>query len=121
LLIIILILMLLLALCACTAKPSDLLAELQGRLPIRVTLKGLAEEDLYRILTEPTTNLIRQQVELLKVEDVDLQFTDCAIREIAKSAFLVRFFCPVFTTVALLLLFVMFYCVILLLICQPMR
>jgi hypothetical protein len=44
------------------AKPSDLLAELQGRLPIRVTLKGLTEEDMYRILTEPVSNLIRQQV-----------------------------------------------------------
>jgi ATP-dependent HslUV protease ATP-binding subunit HslU len=42
--------------------PSDLLAELQGRLPIRVTLKGLTEEDLYRILTEPVSNLLRQQV-----------------------------------------------------------
>lgn len=69
------------------AKPSDLLAELQGRLPIRVTLKGLTEEDLYRILTEPVTNLIRQQVEMLKSENVDLVFTDCAIREIAKIAF----------------------------------
>jgi ATP-dependent HslUV protease ATP-binding subunit HslU len=69
------------------AKPSDLLAELQGRLPIRVTLKGLTEDDLYRILTEPVTNLIRQQVEMLKSENVDLVFTDCAIREIAKIAF----------------------------------
>lgn len=69
------------------AKPSDLLAELQGRLPIRVTLKGLTEEDLYRILTEPVTNLIRQQVEMLKSENVDLVFTDCAIKEIAKIAF----------------------------------
>jgi ATP-dependent HslUV protease ATP-binding subunit HslU len=45
-----------------SAKPSDLLAELQGRLPIRVNLKGLTEEDMYRILTEPVSNLIRQQV-----------------------------------------------------------
>ena len=44
------------------SKPSDLLAELQGRLPIRVTLKGLTEQDLYRILTEPVNNLIMQQV-----------------------------------------------------------
>lgn len=43
-------------------KPSDLLAELQGRLPIRVHLKGLTEEDMYRILTEPESSLIRQQV-----------------------------------------------------------
>jgi ATP-dependent HslUV protease ATP-binding subunit HslU len=45
-----------------TCKPSDLLAELQGRLPIRVELKGLTEDDMYRILTEPATNLIAQQV-----------------------------------------------------------
>ena len=45
-----------------SSKPSDLLAELQGRLPIRVNLKGLEEGDLYRILTEPVTNLIKQQV-----------------------------------------------------------
>ncbi|TYZ61788.1 hypothetical protein PybrP1_004786 [[Pythium] brassicae (nom. inval.)] len=67
-----------------SAKPSDLLAELQGRLPIRVELKGLTEADLYRILTEPVTNLIKQQVELIKTEDVHLEFTDEAIREIAR-------------------------------------
>jgi ATP-dependent protease HslVU (ClpYQ) ATPase subunit len=44
---------------------TDLLAELQGRLPIRVTLKGLTEGDLYRILTEPVNNLIRQQVQFI--------------------------------------------------------
>jgi hypothetical protein len=49
-----------------SSKPSDLLAELQGRLPIKVMLKGLTEEDMYRILTEPITNLIRQQVEMIK-------------------------------------------------------
>ena len=62
----------------------------QGRLPIRVTLKGLNEEDLYRILTEPVTNLIRQQVEMLKSESVTLSFTDGAIREIARVAFEVK-------------------------------
>jgi ATP-dependent HslUV protease ATP-binding subunit HslU len=45
-----------------SVKPSDLLPELQGRLPIRVNLNGLAEEDLYRILTEPVNNLLKQQV-----------------------------------------------------------
>eukprot|EP01039_Chlorochromonas_danica_P007018 gene7017-7762_t len=70
------------------AKPSDLLAELQGRLPIRVTLKGLTEEDLYRILTEPVTNLIRQQIEMMKSENVDLSFSEEAIREIARVAHL---------------------------------
>jgi len=69
-----------------SAKPSDLLAELQGRLPIRVELKGLTEADLYRILTEPVTNLIKQQVELIKTENVHLEFTDEAIREIARVA-----------------------------------
>jgi len=69
-----------------SAKPSDLIAELQGRLPIRVTLQGLTEDDLYRILTEPVTNLIQQQVELLKSENVNLSFTDDAVREIARVA-----------------------------------
>ncbi|CAN0518250.1 unnamed protein product, partial [Scytosiphon promiscuus] len=53
-----------------SCKPSDMLAELQGRLPIRVQLKGLTEGDLYKILTEPKNNLIRQQVELMKTEGV---------------------------------------------------
>lgn len=70
-----------------STKPSDLLAELQGRLPIRVTLKGLSQDDLYRILTEPVNNLIRQQREMLKAENVELEFTDEAIREVAKVAF----------------------------------
>jgi ATP-dependent HslUV protease ATP-binding subunit HslU len=62
------------------------MAELQGRLPIRVTLKGLTESDMYRILTEPVTNLIRQQVEMLRTEGVELAFDDDALREIAKAA-----------------------------------
>jgi len=70
-----------------SVKPSDLLAELQGRLPIRVTLKGLSQEDLYKILTEPVTNLIQQQLELLKAENVNLKFTDDAIKEISRVAF----------------------------------
>lgn len=69
-----------------SCKPSDLLAELQGRLPIRVNLKGLNEEDLHRILTEPENNLIRQQIELIKTEGVELKFEDTAILEIAKVA-----------------------------------
>jgi len=69
-----------------SSKPSDLLAELQGRLPIRVELKGLTEEDLHRILTEPVTNLIKQQTELIKTEGVILDFTDDAVREIARVA-----------------------------------
>lgn len=73
-----------------SAKPSDLLAELQGRLPIRVELKGLTEEDLYRILTEPVTNLIKQQIELIKTENVELEFTEEAIREVARVASVVN-------------------------------
>mmetsp|Transcript_24383 Transcript_24383/g.76470 ORF Transcript_24383/g.76470 Transcript_24383/m.76470 type:complete len:410 (-) Transcript_24383:368-1597(-) len=68
------------------AKPSDLLAELQGRLPIRVELAELTEDDLYRILTEPVNNLIRQQVELIAVEGVNLVFKEEAVREIARTA-----------------------------------
>jgi ATP-dependent HslUV protease ATP-binding subunit HslU len=67
-------------------KPSDLLAELQGRLPIRVQLKALTEDDLHRILTEPVTNLVRQQVELLATENVTLNITEDATKQLAKSA-----------------------------------
>jgi ATP-dependent HslUV protease ATP-binding subunit HslU len=67
-------------------KPSDLLAELQGRLPIRVELNALSEEDMYRILTEPVTNILRQQAELLSTEQVKLEFTEEAKREIARVA-----------------------------------
>jgi ATP-dependent HslUV protease ATP-binding subunit HslU len=69
-----------------SCKPSDLLAELQGRLPIRVELKGLTEHDLYRILTEPETNLLLQQRELLKTEGLEVTFDESAIREIARVA-----------------------------------
>ena len=71
-------------------KPSDMLPELQGRLPIRVELNGLTEEDLYKILTEPVANLLRQQTELLATEGVTLQFEDDAIREIARMAALLN-------------------------------
>lgn len=64
-----------------------MLAELQGRLPIRVELKGLTENDLYRILTEPENNLLRQNIELLKTEKVNLSFEDAAIKEIAAVSF----------------------------------
>lgn len=67
-------------------KPSDLLPELQGRLPIRVELKGLTEDDLYRILTEPVANLVRQQVEMIGTEGIELKFEDDGIREIARMA-----------------------------------
>jgi ATP-dependent HslUV protease ATP-binding subunit HslU len=68
------------------AKPSDLLPELQGRLPIRVELKALDVNDLKAILVEPEASLIRQYISLLKTEDVTLDFTDDAIEEIARVA-----------------------------------
>ena len=68
------------------AKPSDLLPELQGRLPIRVELKGLTRDDLRRILTEPEANLIRQHQALLETEGVTLTFTDAAIDAVADAA-----------------------------------
>ena len=68
------------------AKPSDLLPELQGRLPIRVELKALTEEDFRRILTEPETSLIRQYIALMQTEDVALDFAEDAIGEIAHVA-----------------------------------
>ena len=66
------------------AKPSDLLPELQGRLPIRVELRALKEEDFVRILTEPEASLIKQYKALMATEDVTLDFTDDGIAEIAK-------------------------------------
>ena len=68
------------------AKPSDLLPELQGRLPIRVELKALSRDDLRRILTEPEANLVRQTQALLKTENVTLVFTDDAVDAIADAA-----------------------------------
>ncbi|MBX9461135.1 MAG: ATP-dependent protease ATPase subunit HslU [Brevundimonas sp.] len=68
------------------AKPSDLLPELQGRLPIRVELKALTRDDFVRILTEPEANLIRQNQALLATEDVTLTFTDEAIGALADAA-----------------------------------
>eukprot|EP00948_MAST-09A_sp_MAST-9A-sp1_P002994 g2994.t1 len=67
-------------------RPADMLPELQGRLPIRVELAGLSEEDMYRILTEPEFNLVRQNVEMMKTENVVLDFEEDAVREIAKVA-----------------------------------
>ena len=66
------------------AKPSDLLPELQGRLPIRVELNALTEDDLKRILKEPDNSLIKQYVALLKTENVHLEFTDDGIDILAK-------------------------------------
>ena len=68
------------------AKPSDLLPELQGRLPIRVELKALTRDDFVRILTEPEANLIRQNQALLATEDVTLTFTPDAVKALADAA-----------------------------------
>ncbi len=69
-----------------TAKPSDLLPELQGRLPIRVELKALTRDDFQRILTEPEASLIKQYVALLATEEVALDFTADGIGAIADIA-----------------------------------
>ncbi len=68
------------------AKPSDLLPELQGRLPIRVELSALTREDFKRILTEPEASLIKQYKALMKTEDFTLEFTDDGIEAIADIA-----------------------------------
>ncbi|HOZ27220.1 MAG TPA: ATP-dependent protease ATPase subunit HslU [Hyphomonadaceae bacterium] len=68
------------------AKPSDLLPELQGRLPIRVELKALSRDDFRRILTEPEANLITQYIALMKTEGVDLVFESDAIDALADIA-----------------------------------
>jgi ATP-dependent HslUV protease ATP-binding subunit HslU len=68
------------------AKPSDLLPELQGRLPIRVELKALTRDDFVRILTEPEANLIRQNQALLATENVTLTFTPDAVEAMADAA-----------------------------------
>ncbi len=72
------------------AKPSDLIPELQGRFPIRVELDNLEEADFIRILTEPHNALIRQYQALMKTEGIDLKFSECAIRELAKTAAIVN-------------------------------
>jgi ATP-dependent HslUV protease ATP-binding subunit HslU len=68
------------------SKPSDLLPELQGRLPIRVELKALTRDDFVRILKEPENSLILQYVALLKTEGVTLEFAEDGIQEIATLA-----------------------------------
>jgi len=68
------------------SKPSDLLPELQGRLPIRVELNPLTQEDLARILVEPEASLIKQYVALLATEGVTIDFTEDGIAEIARLA-----------------------------------
>jgi len=65
-------------------KPSDLIPELQGRFPIRVELSSLTEEDFARILVEPENALVKQYIALFKTEGIDLEFTDEAVKEMAR-------------------------------------
>ncbi len=68
------------------SKPSDLIPEMQGRFPIRVELSSLTEEDFYKILTIPKNALIKQYQSLMESEGVDVEFTDDAIRDVARIA-----------------------------------
>lgn len=72
------------------AKPSDLIPELQGRLPIRVELQALTTEDFVRILTEPNASLTEQYIALMATEGVNLSFSDCGIKAIANAAWQVN-------------------------------
>ena len=72
------------------SKPSDLIPELQGRLPIRVELDALGAEDFIRILTEPDASLTEQYVELIKTEGVKLEFSDDGVARIAEIAWQVN-------------------------------
>ncbi|WP_462103797.1 HslU--HslV peptidase ATPase subunit [Campylobacter concisus] len=68
------------------SKPSDLIPELQGRFPLRVELDSLNEDALYQILTQPKNSLLKQYIALLSTENVELEFEDEAIKEIARIA-----------------------------------
>lgn len=72
------------------AKPSDLIPELQGRFPIRVELESLSRSDFEQILTEPQNSLIKQYTELLKTEDVNIEFSKNSLVEIADIAYTVN-------------------------------
>ena len=68
------------------SKPSDLIPELQGRFPIRVELNSLTEEDFVKILTTPRNSLIKQYTAIVATEGIHIEFTEDAIREIARIA-----------------------------------
>ena len=72
------------------SKPSDLIPELQGRFPLRVELKELTSEDFLRILREPENAIVKQYVELMRTEEVDLVFSEGALRRISEIAFSVN-------------------------------
>ncbi len=73
-----------------TAKPTDLIPELQGRFPIRVTLENLTKEDFVEILTKPENALIKQHKALLETEGIEVEFTESAINQIATMSFLMN-------------------------------
>lgn len=73
-----------------TSKPTDLIPELQGRFPIRVTLDSLDTEDFIKILTVPENAITKQHQALLSTEGINLEFTDDAINELAEMAFLMN-------------------------------
>ncbi len=73
-----------------SSKPSDLIPELQGRFPIRVELDSLTKEDFIRILTEPSNALVKQYIEMLATEGIEITFTEDAIEQIAEVASLVN-------------------------------
>ena len=68
------------------SKIEDMIPELQGRFPIKVELKNLTKSDFYKILTETKTSVTRQYAELLKIDNIDLEFTDDALKEISEMA-----------------------------------
>jgi ATP-dependent HslUV protease ATP-binding subunit HslU len=70
-----------------TSKPSDLIPELQGRFPIRVELQSLTQEDFVKILTFPQNALLKQYKALLEAENVNIEFSEASIKEVAKIAF----------------------------------
>jgi len=73
------------------SKPSDLLPELQGRLPIQINLKSLQIEDLMRILIEPKTSIVKQHQALLETENINLTYEKNAIKRIAELSFDINF------------------------------
>jgi ATP-dependent HslUV protease ATP-binding subunit HslU len=73
-----------------TAKPTDLIPELQGRFPIRVTLDSLTKDDFVKILTQPQNALTKQHIALLGTEGVELEFTEDGIEEIATISYLMN-------------------------------
>ena len=72
------------------SKVSDLIPELQGRFPIRVELESLTQDDFEQILTQPENALLKQHKELMRVENINLEFSDEAIKEIARISYILN-------------------------------